>query len=268
MVYGARRPGGRSPWTKSFRKQGSVKRYAAMAKPTADNQKKQIVALAGQVGHLQSQVRIGRQISQYQYTQSGNVGADYAVADLVVPTAWGNVFADPPAIEDANRINIKHLKVDMQFTSNTEPNMINFAVFLVTLKPETADQLLSVAGSGLTALVDGNHYCNTGAYSGLVLLNEQFFSIKKEWRFTTTEVMAGATQDPGKQQSQSYKRIHFKMPFQRRLWSGRNSWRTALTSDRVASQAKLYLLMFNDNSILDAKHPAVDINAVFKVEGF
>jgi len=246
---------------------GIKKEQIVRSAPTAQNQKNQILALADRVGSLQSAVRIGRQISQYQTTYNANLSADVNSFDMVVPASWTNVFADPPAMEDANRVSLKHMKLDMLFTTGSEPAPITYSVFLVTLKSETADQLMSIAGSGLTGLLSGAHYAKSGVYGGLVHLNEQFFSVKKAWRFSTTEQMVGS-KDPGKQQSQTYKRFTYSCAFPRRLWSGRNQWRTALTSDRVASQAKMYLLIFNDNSQIDLQYPDVDVNVIFKVEGY
>ena len=265
MVYTTHRS---KPWNKSFRKRGSISRYAKMSKPTADNQKKQIVALAGQVQHLKANFSLGRQISQYQYTYAETVSADYGVFDIVVPTSWTNVFADPDAIENATRVTMSHLKFDMLFTCNTEKGPTQFSCFLVTLKPDTADQVLSIAGSGLTGLVSGAHYAKGTTYSGLVHLNEQFFTIRKQWRFIVTSEMLEFGGDPSKEASQSMKRIAFNFPFKRSLHSGRNSWRTALTSDRVSSSAKLYLLMFNNNSALDLESPYVSVNTIIKCESF
>ena len=265
MVYTKYRS---KPWSKSFRKRGSISRYAKMSKPTADNQKKQIVALAGQVQHLRSNFRLGRQISQYQFNYAENIAADYNCFDIIQPTAWTNIFADPDAVENATRVIMKHLKFDALFTCNTEQGPIQFSCFLVTLKPDTADQVLSIAGSGLTGLVNGAHFCKGATYSGLVHLNEQFFTIRKSWRFVTTAEMMDTSADPSKEASQSMKRISFNFPFVRSLHSGRNAWRQALTSDRVASSAKLYLLMFNNNSALDLEYPFVSVNCVIKCESF
>lgn len=265
MVYTKYRS---KPWSKSFRKRGSITRYAKMSKPTADNQKKQIVALAGQVQHLKANFRLGRQISQYQSTFASAVNADFASYDIVVPTAWTNVFADPDAIENATRVTMQHLKFDMLFTCNTEQGPTQFSCFLVTLKPDTADQVLSIAGSSLTGLVSGAHYAKGTTYSGLVHINEQFFTIRKQWRFVVTSEMMDTGAAPSKEASQSMKRISFNFPFRRSLHSGRNAWRTALTSDRVASSAKLYLLMFNDNSALDLESPYVSVNTIIKCESF
>lgn len=268
MVYGTRRPGGRQPWSRTFRKRGSISKYAKMAKPTAQNQKNQIVALAGQVQGLRTMARVGRQVSQYQYVYDYNLSADYGYFDIIQPDQWTNIFADPTSVENACRVKMQSVKFDMLFTCNTEQSPITFSCFLVTLKPDTADQLMSIAGSDLSGLVSGAHYAKTAALSGLVHLNEQFFTTLKHWQFTLTEQMYGSAGDPSKEASKTWKRISFKQLFYRRLWSGRNGWRTALTSDRVNSACKLYMLMFNDNSALDIESPHVAINAVIKCEAF
>ncbi len=264
MVY----KGSKRRWSKSFRKPGSVKKYAQMAKPTAQAQKQQIVALADQVSTLRRVQRQGRQISQYQLDYSTTVSADYAVIDYVAPTTWTSVFADPPVMADACRVGLKNVKCDMLFTCNTEAAAIQFTCFLVTLKSDTADQLLSLAGSALGGLVAGRDYNKVATYPGLVHLNEQFFNIKKSWRFTIGQQLRGPAVLPTHNMSDTQKRIHFDISYNRQLNSGRLPWQTGLTSDRVSSQSKLYMLMFNDNSIVDLQSPLVSANTVFKVESF
>jgi len=266
MVYELRR--GYSRYGSGISRAGSIRKKALTRRPTAGNQKQQIVALAGEVQKLGKRQRLGSQISQYQYLYEANLTSDYNVFDVVVPTSWVNIFADPDAVENATRITMKHIKFDMLFTCNTERAPVTFSCFLVTLKPDTADQVLSVAGSNLGLMSAGAHYAKAGTYSGLVHLNEQFFTIRKQWRFTVTTEMLSTHTEASREASTSYKRISFNFPYSRSLHSGRNSWRTALNSDRVASSAKLFLLMFNDNSSLDLENPKATVNAVIKVESF
>lgn len=264
----ARWGGYRGRYASKRRSWTSTKRAAQMAKPTAENQKKQIVALAGGLQRVQRRMQIGKQISQYAQNYDYNLAADYGYHDLVVPTAWTNIFTDPESVENATRVQTKGVKLDMLFTCHSEMDPTDLSVFVVSLKPETADQLLDIAGSDLASMVAGAHYAKVGTYSGQVFLNEQFFNIHRTYKFSITGTLQATTVEASREASASFKRISTYVPWSRKLWSGRNDWRDSLTSARVASSAKLYVLMFNNNSAVDLNYPHVTTNAVWKVEAF
>lgn len=268
MVYHQRRAS-RYGYRGTRRGTGSVLKKALMRRPTAQNQKEQIVALARNVSRIDRKSSIGKQISPYQTVFDTTVAADYAVHDLVVPASWTNIFADPDSVENATRVSTKSVQLDILVTANTEiTSPVDFTCFVVSLKSDTADQLMSIAGSDLNGLVSGAHYAKASSYSGLVHLNEQFFTIHRKWKFTVTSELYTSPTEQSKQATASFKRLGAVIPWNRRLWSGRNGWRSALTSDRVASQAKLYVLMFNNNSGLDFQNPHVIVNGVWKCEAF
>lgn len=240
----------------------------AKAKPTAENQKTQILSLAKKVSTLNKSMRAKRIYSQYSMHWKSNViAAHYVVQPLIRPQIWDDVFNKPAIFENKNTAWIKSIGIDNYVSIYTEDDSrIDFTYFLVSVKAGQGMKLFNDAGDDLTSLTDGVHYkrntSDTLGYSGQVFMNKSIFNIHYIKRFSLTNRPSPSVpaSEMGKSTNlaSTFKRFyHKKTRINKPLTSkdGVAGWRVNLDEGDVPTNARFYLLLFNNNSAADVEFP-------------
>lgn len=178
--------------------------------------------------------------------------------------AWDNCFANNTNAALANRVRLGRCHMKMQFTSANEKSPVTYSIFHVRLNPKNAEFVTSTYGNNLSLLpatqgyIRGTSSITAGDASGggNVMLNPDWFIVKKQWRFTLsceTASNLGGSAYPGALSS-SFKNIDYSFPMGYTVGKGINAWESVSADADTAPHLRNYLLIFSDNSALDLQY--------------
>lgn len=247
---------------RNFRgKRRNFKRKVAKQKPTAYNQKEQILALSSKVSNLYKRSAQKRIYRQCALSGTFQTSANYAVWNPMTPQLWtrlGNWTTS------AKKMYLKSLYFDHLITCNTEVNPITYTFFLVSLRPSTGKRLVENAGEFLASMTDGIHYYTYN--SKLVHLNKDYFRVHYAKRFTITAIEYTDNETGGSNPRTTWKRFSHGIKWPRLLKSpAGGEVLTGTASDEVPIGNRLYCLMFNDNSAADLEYNQWDCTCLINL---
>jgi len=184
--------------------------------------------------------------------------------------AWGNWGPDSDVAQQCGRLAIPNVRVDMQFTTQTELQPVSFRVMHIQLTPAGATTILGDltrdlgGGAGLGANIAYSCRGPFGTTAGgssanaFVRLNPRYFEVKKQYDFILGGQLAVA---PGQQIStnmrDSIKNISFTVPMGNQVLGTPNDQWTAATADCYKNENLNYILIFTDNTTADLQTPSV-----------
>ena len=235
----------------SRRRASSVKSISTR-RPTAGNQRSQLLSLSRKVNTLsRKQINITEKV-YYQAHWDANVSANYAVHSLVTPATWTNVFGQSDNVSESRKLNISRLYLDYKLSPHTEHAEVDFTVFLVTpinnkVMRETSAMTTFTSGGGLTDYTWNN---------GIVFMNPKRFHIHKVWRAKTAAqlTLVNATTNSVSATATSSVRKTYHMPFKKLLRNSTGTW-SQIANDEIPVSAALTLIAFNNNSAIDLENP-------------
>lgn len=181
--------------------------------------------------------------------------------------SWSNCFANNTNALLANRVRLGRCHVKMQFTSANERSPITYSIFHVRLNPKNAEYVISQYGDNLATLssplgfIRGTTPVAAGDASGggNVMLNPDWFIVKKQWRFTLAQYVA--TDDTGQPQRSSQrtgsgtlKNIDYSFPMGYTLGKGVGSWGDVPADKDTAPHLRNYFMVFSDNIGTDLQY--------------
>jgi len=249
-MYG-RRKGGKRP----ARKGGKGVSRLVKAKPTA------ITTLAKAVKSIQSKLKQKTVYINYgQLFDNSLLSGDYDQFKLSEYSAWSRIFGASSNDEECKKMIHKSFGIDMRFESNSETDAINFTVFLVSLKDNMRAGAWSNT-SGILGLTAGVDYYNQ---AGLTLLNKDNFNIHSVKRFTLGNNGVGLGSSTAQTQYGTDRRFYMKMRCNKSIVNVNGDWKALGCSQDPSDN--YYLLVFNDNNILDATYPRMRATVVHTVE--
>lgn len=257
MVYG----GPRRNIRKTFRARATARQIARQA-PTANNQKDQLMSLSSELNSIKRKRRQELDWTQFQITANNILALPYVVWGISEVTSWTRRFGAAPS----GQAMLRKIEVDIQVQINSEPSPVTYSMFLISLKETTSAQLIANTTAALSGLVENTHYTLGPAANGgrgQAYLNPAFFKIHKTRRFQLSGLKYDTAGDEARNQVGTVKRFAWTIPFKRRLVSGRGSWDENISS--VPNSARLYVLIFNDNSTVDGESPYMTGNALIHV---
>jgi len=248
MAYG--RKGAKRYPTKGKRVSGLLK-----AKPTA------ITTLAKAVKSIQSKMKRKSVFLQFGQQFDKELSSDVDVFKLSNYTSWVNIFGSSANDSEANKMIHKSFGLDMYLNSHSEPNSIQFTIFLVSLKDQIRGAAFNNSNGNLSLTNNTDYY----AKDGLVLLNKKAFNIHAIKRCVLGNNGVGLGSSTAQTQYGTDRRYYMKMTCNKSVGdSPQGDWRNMDCSPDPSDN--YYLLIFNDNGILDAENPRVRINVVHTVE--
>lgn len=171
---------------------------------------------------------------------------------------WAAIFGADANDVEANKCIHKSFGIDMRFESNSETDAINFTVFIVSLKDGMRGFDNSSAALSLSNNLD-YHW-----QDALAMVNKKSFNIHYTKRFTLGNNGVGLGSSTAQTQYGTDRRFYTRIRPNNTIENPRGDWKAMTCSPDPSDN--YYLLVFNDNNILDATYPRVRANVVHTVE--
>lgn len=160
---------------------------------------------------------------------------------------------------EANKIIHKSAGLDMRVTLenpvNNEENTIGFTAFLVSLKDDIG-AVFNPGTGGLTLVANQTHYIN----QGMAMLNKKMFNIHRVKRFHLTNHGTPLAQSAAQTQYGTDCRWYWKVSLNKTIQNPQGNWKSL--NSALDPSKQYYVLIFNDNSIVDLESPTVSVSAV------
>jgi len=149
--------------------------------------------------------------------------------------------------------------LSLENSYNNEESTISFTMFLVSLRDDIGEAFTPATGA--LSLSSGQHYY---MQNGQCLLNKKCFKIHKVMRKTLTNYNTALGTAAAQSQSGTDFRFYLKHSPSCTITNVKGDWK-ALGSAQDPSKQR-YLLIFNDDSILDGESPALTYSIVHTVK--
>lgn len=245
------------------RKSKYQRRYARKGRSIARMAKGKITsiqALARSVKVLQRKTATQHQLLNYQQSASQvNITSDYNSFNLCAYSGFTPIFGTDADDDNNYKVVHKSFGIDgylsLENLINDEENTITFTIFLVSLRDHIGSAFNS--GTGGLSLTAGQHYYQQ---NGLCMLNKKCFKIHKVMRCVLTNHNTALGLPSAQTQGGTDCRFFMRWSPNTTIQNPTGDWK-ALNSALDPSK-QYYLLIFNDNSILDAESPAFSFNFV------
>jgi len=250
-MYGGKRYGKKRP----ARKGGKGVSRLTKAKPTA------ITTLAKAVKSIQLKMKRKTILLNYG-TQSDNqnLSSQYDVIKLSNYSGWSAIFGAAANDAEANKMVHKSFGIDMYFDANSETDPTHFTVFLVSLKDGIRGAAFNNSTGNLSLSNNVDYYQNYG----FTLLNKKSFNIHGVRRFTLGNNGVGLGSSTAQTQYGTDRRIYMKASCNKTVENVNGDWKSLDCSPDPSDN--YYILIFNDNGILDAAYPRLRTNIVHTIE--
>lgn len=231
-----------------------------VAKLASGKRKTAIQKLAGAVARLQKKNRSDAEYLNFQYgvepTGMESPAYIYPLNFYSGMTPIFGVSADDLA---ANKIIHKTAGVDMRVTLenpvNNEENTVGFTAFLVSLKDDIGSVFNPTTGA-ITLTQNVTHYIN----QGMALLNKKMFNIHRVKRFTLTNHGENLNYSSAQTQYGTDMRWYWKVAINKTIQNPQGNWKSL--GSALDPSKNYYIIVFNDNSVIDLESPTVAITAV------
>lgn len=233
--------------------------------------KKTVATLQTKVAALTKSVVM---YSQYNLRVASGISADFIVVPLIQPTSWLDIFNSPSGFEARPTAVIRSIGIDSYLSIYTEKdNRMDFTYYLVSLRPGTGQKMMQDCGHNLNTIQNRIHYMKNEAdasgYSGQTFLNKSLFKIHYTKRVSLTNrpspnLVAAVNGAKSTGLDSTFKRFYHKINWGKTLTSkdAVAGWKTSLDIADVPLPARLYIIVFNNNSALDQEYPLLAVNAV------
>lgn len=286
MPYGKRRY--------SAKRRSSARRNLRRIKyrrPSARNQRRQIKSNQRQLMSLRQHVNLNKerirwrsgfiesQITTFPFIiplTSGPSPNNPAITSAGVPVPWSVTMT--PAPQNINSIRSKVVVnsqwIDLSITGGNEPAPLYCTAFLVQLQEDTASQVYFETAN-MTALAKDTDYCNPdsivpGVSSGYgAYLNNSRFKIIKRMEFSTIGDTIGWPGGPpggntGSGLGAALKRTQHKLNYGNTVLksTGGGATSNSLEYSEIDPKHKRFIIIFNDNSLLDQEYPNVAMSCL------
>jgi hypothetical protein len=250
MAYGRKRP------TRPARKGG--KGVSRLLKKPATA----VTTLAKAVKSIQLKMKQKTIYLQYGQGFDTNLSSPVDIFKLSNYSNWQPIFGAAANDATANKMIHKSFGLDMFLNSSNETDSIQFTIFLVSLKDDMRGGGFNNT-SGALSLSNGIDYYQL---QGLTLLNKSQFNIHAIKRCVLGNNGVGLGSSTAQTQYGTDRRFYMKQRCNKTIVGTPNvgDWKSMDCSQDPSDN--YYLLIFNDNGILDAENPRVRINVVHSIE--
>ena len=270
------------------------KRRIAKSRPSAGNQKKQIMSNQNQIIGLKKHLNLTKERIRWH---CGVVGATMTTYPLIIPLTSGpsptnpalinNLASTPlawnvtmtPGIQNVltsrNKVIVNKQYVDFTITAGNENQLLHYTAFVVQLNERNATQTYSDTGA-MSGLVRNADFVTPvdavgtdtayGAY-----INTDKYKIIKRLEFETAGVwpIANASTSTGNTGSGTntwyVKRCQFKINYGSTLMSTAGdgvSTGASLQYAELKPEQKRFIIVFCNNSLVDLEYPTFNISSL------
>lgn len=240
-------------------------------KPDPRKNRNNLYSLAKQVSRISRTVRERAVVARYNYSGVIPVTGLYTSVMLTDPTAYSAIFGNASAFSNKKRWESLKFNIDLQVKADTEKNIVDYTLFLVSLKPGPANTVLRECGENLssgtniTGMVSGTHF---ETLDGHAFMNGNMFNFHWVRRLSTfvKQTIAGQTvliTNLG----DSQKRYYRKQPWNRRIAIGvEPSEFVNIPASGIPDAAKLWVVLFNNNNNMDGEFPELNMNVIWTLK--
>jgi hypothetical protein len=194
--------------------------------------------------------------------------------------AWGNWGPNSSIAVAAGRVSVPSVHISMAFTINDEAGPVRFNIYHVKLRPAGATALIEAmtetlpipyhgrelinAGTDEEVMIRGTFSTATGiaTNNAAVRLNPRYWEVKKHWAFSlglTLATSSGTGTNPTTTLSDGSRNIEYTVPMGNQQLGSPNSVWTGLDADAYKNENLNYILIYTDNSALDADSPSCNL---------
>lgn len=235
------------------RKSGGVK---AMSRP----RKTAIQKLASAVRRLQMKNRSEAEYLTFSYgVEPTGIESPAYIYPLNFYQGMTPIFGVSADDLEANKIIHKSAGLDMRVTLenpvNNEESTIGFTAFLVSLKDDIGT-VFNPGTGGLTLTSNVTHYIN----QGMAMLNKKMFNIHRVKRFHLTNYNTALTASAAQTQYGTDCRWYWKVALNKTIQNPQGNWKSL--SSALDPSKQYYVLIFNDNAVIDLESPTFTASAV------
>lgn len=223
------------------------------AKPTA------ITTLAKAVKSIQLKMKRKTVVLNYgQKIDYANLSGNVDYFSLSKFADWSPIFGTGANDATANKAIHKSFGIDMLFEANSESDQTNFTAMIVSLKDSFVGFNNSSGNLTLTQTTDYHQE------DALAMVNKKSFNIHWIKRFTLGNNGVGLGSSTAQTQYGTDRRFYTRIRVNKTIENPHGDW-TGMSCSSDPSN-NYYLLVFNDNGILDATYPRIRANIVHTVE--
>lgn len=223
------------------------------AKPTA------ITTLAKAVKSIQLKMKQKTVMLNFgEKIDYSNLSSNVDIFPLSKFSNWNPIFGTGANDTEANKCIHKSFGIDMRFEANSETDATNFTIFIVSLKDNVVGFNNTSAGLSLTSDLDYHQE------DALAMVNKKSFNIHYVKRFTLGNNGVGLGSSTAQTQYGTDRRFYTRIRCNKSITNPHGDWKSLTCSPDPSDN--YYLLIFNDNGILDATYPRVRCNIVHTVE--
>lgn len=275
------------------------RRHIKNKRPTANNQKKQILKNQNQIVAIKRQINVRREPVKWK---CGFTNAVMDAYPLVIPltsgptslasrqallnntaatnVGWSYTMSNSVQNSGSNRSKcfVHKQYVDLAIKSGTESALLSFTAFLVQLKPEVATETYTET-TQMTVLENDKDYCSapsTTADSGYgAYVNSTRYKILKRIELETQSITDDSISSVGRTtgnvgQGSRMNQLHraqLRVNYGNTLikapaGQGDNDDLDTVDYDDIKPESKRFIVIFSDNSFLDGQYPKVSMSSL------
>lgn len=232
-------------------------------KPTVRRNRNRLYGLSKQVARLSRVSAMRSVINRYNYTDQFDCAEPYTVRTLTDPTAYTAVFGPTDTFDARKRWNSLKFSMDWQITCGNEPAIIDYTVFILSLKGTSANTTMQRCGQSLSTMATGVDY---ETLNGHAFVNPAIYNIHYVKRMSTVmqAQVAGETLLV-KNLTDTQKRYYTKVSWKKRIGTGlQPSEFINVSKDSIPDHTKLWFVIFNNNA-QDLEFPVCNVNVIWSL---
>lgn len=275
------------------------RRHIKNKRPTAQNQKKQILKNQNQIVAIKRQINVRREPVKWKcgFTNAVMDSYPFVIPLTSGPTSlasrqallnntaatnvgWSYTMSNSVQNSGSNRSKcfVHKQYVDLAIKSGTESALLSFTAFLVQLKPEVATETYTET-TQMTVLENDKDYCSapsSTADSGYgAYVNSTRYKILKRIELETQSITDDSISSVGRTtgnvgQGSRMNQLHraqLRVNYGNTLikapaGQGDNDDLDTVDYDDIKPESKRFIVIFSDNSFLDGQYPKVSMSSL------
>lgn len=281
----------RSRYRRNQRTSIKNRRRIVRSKPTASNQRRQILSNQNQITAINKHLSLTkerirwhcgfaeRQITAYPYViplTSGPSSSTPALTSTGVPVPWTVTMTAKTQNDETlrNKAVANTQWVDLSISGGDEPEPLYFTAFLVQLQEDTASQVYFET-SNMATLTRGTDFMTPNVAGGVTdsgygpYLNNDRFKILKRMEFCTLGPTIGWPGGPpggnmGGGLGAAVRRTQFKINYGNTTFksTGQMASLQSLPYAEIDPKHKRFIVIFSDNNLDNFKYPTVVMSSL------
>lgn len=267
------------------------KRRIKYRRPTANNQKRQILSNQNQIVSIKRHLNLTKQrmrwhcgfseIAMNEYpliipltSGASNVSPATTNTTPAQSMVWNSTMTASPESDatQMSKVVVNTQWVDMAITGGTEPSPLYHTAFLVQLNEKCASQVYNETVN-MSTLFRHRDYATPNNAAGIdsgfgPYLNSDRFKIIKRLEFSTVAAGTGWPGGPpsndGPGLGAAVRRTQFKINYGNTVLTstGNDADQNTLNYSEIDPHKKRFIILFTDNDLLDGEYPNVAISSL------